>query len=61
MAVAVSNDLGNDGGSRQQMTAGNNVGDDVGNVGNRDNGGNNTSKGGGGDAGKEGGGGILVS
>ncbi len=59
MAVAVSNDLGDDGGSRRQMMAGNNVGDDVDNdVGNGDDGGNDAGndadKGDGGDAGGEG-------
>jgi hypothetical protein len=41
-AVAVSNDLGDNGGSRQWTTAGNNVGDDAGNdVGDGNDGGNN--------------------
>jgi hypothetical protein len=60
-AVAVSDDLGNDGGSRWQMMAGDNVGDDVGNdMGDGDNGcnnaGNDTNKGDGRDTGREGGG-----
>ncbi len=42
VVVAVSGDLGNDGGSRQRITVGDDVGDDVGNdVGDRDDGGNN--------------------
>ncbi len=44
--VAVSNDLGNNGGSRWQTTTGNNVGDDVSNdVGNGDDGGDVLSSG----------------
>ncbi len=61
-AIAVSDDLGDDGGSRWRMTAGNNVGDDVGDVDDGDNGGNdggndagnNAGEGDGGDAGREG-------
>jgi hypothetical protein len=65
VAVAVSNDLGNNGGSRRLMTVGNDMGDDVGNdVGNGDDGGNNAcddaGEGDGRDAGREGGGGLLV-
>ncbi len=57
----MSDDLGDDGGSRRQTTAGNDIVDDVGNdVGNGDDGddntGNDAGKGDGGDAGREGGG-----
>ncbi len=57
----MSNDLGNNGGSRWPITVGNNVGDDVGDdVGDGDDGGNNAgnnaSEGDGGDAVREGGG-----
>ncbi len=60
MAVAVSDDLGNDGGSRRWTTVGKDMGDDVGNdVGNGDDGsdsaGNDASEGDGGDASGEGG------
>ncbi len=60
--VGVSDDLGNDGGSRRQTMAGDDMGDDAGNdVGDGDDGGdnagNNAGKGDGGDAGEEGGGG----
>ncbi len=58
----MSNDLGDDGGSRRRTTAGDNVGDDVGNVGDGDNGGNdagnNAGKRDGRDAGGERGGGF---
>jgi hypothetical protein len=62
-AVAVSNDLGDDGGSQWRMMAGNDVGDDVGNdVGNGDDdgnyAGNDASEGDGGDTGGEEGGGA---
>jgi hypothetical protein len=64
-AVAVSNDLGNNSGSRRRMMVDNNVSDDVGNdVGDGDDGsnnaGNNASKGDGRDDGGEGGEGLLV-
>jgi hypothetical protein len=61
VVVAVSDDLGDNGGSRWRMTAGDNVGDDVGDdVGNGDDGGNDigndTNEGDGGDTGREEGG-----
>ncbi len=60
----VSNDLGDDGGSRRRTTAGDDVGDDVGDVDDGDDGGDdggddagdNAGEGDGGDAGGEGGG-----
>ncbi len=60
MAVAVSDDFGNNGGSRWLTTVDDDVGDDMGDdVGNRNNAGNNAgdnaNKGDGGDAGREGG------
>jgi hypothetical protein len=65
VVVAVSIDLGNNGGGRWQTTVGNNVDDDVGNnVGDGDDGGDNASdnasKGDGGDTRGERGGGLLV-
>ena len=61
----MSNDLGDNGGSQRQTTAGDNMGDDVSDdVGDGDDGGNDAGndacKGDGGDAGGERGGGLLV-